>query len=68
MNFVQRKASTSKSKRTEGDLVALKEAFLDDVKSVVLMEDIPPELIILNCDQTDTITWLDHGHSRCKTC
>ena len=50
MNFVQRKATTSKSKYTEGDFVALKEAFLDD-KSEVLMEDIPPELV-LNCDQT----------------
>ena len=53
MNFVQRKATTSKSKYTEGDFVALKEAFLDD-KSEVLMEDIPPELV-LNCDQTGII-------------
>ena len=51
MNFVQRKASASKNKHTEVDFVVLKEAFLDDVKSVVLMEDIPPELV-LNCDQT----------------
>ena len=51
MNFVQIKASTSKSKHAEGDFVVLKKAFLDDLKSVVLMEDIPPELV-LNCDQT----------------
>ena len=51
MNFVQRKATTSKSKHTVENFRELKKAFLDDVTTAVTMEEIPPELI-LNWDQT----------------
>ena len=45
MNFVKRKATTSKSKHTPKDFARLKKAFLDEVVAVV---EIPTELI-LNC-------------------
>lgn len=48
--FCSKKSHNITKQVQEGDFVALKEAFLDD-KSEVLMEDIPPELV-LNCDQT----------------
>ena len=51
MKFVQRKATTAKSKETEKDFAQLKTTFLTDVLSAVVMEEIPPELI-LNWDQT----------------
>ena len=51
MNFVRRKAMTSKGKQKPTDFYAVKKSFLDDVVSVVTMEEIPPELI-LNWDQT----------------
>ena len=51
MKFVRRKATTSKSKPTAADFAKAKEKFLDDVVSVVTVEEIPPELI-LNWDQT----------------
>lgn len=51
MHFVRRKATTSKSKHKPLDFTELKKSFLDDVESVVTMEEIPPELI-LNWDQT----------------
>ena len=51
MKFVKRKATTAKTKHTPADFAAAKEAFLDDVVGVVLMDDILPELI-LNWDQT----------------
>ena len=51
MDFVQRKATTAKSKHTPENFSSLKKYFLDDVATTVLMEDIPPELI-LNWDQT----------------
>ena len=51
MNFVRRKATTSKSKYKPADFAAVKEQFLNDVVSIVTMEEIPPELI-LNWDQT----------------
>ena len=51
MNFVKRKATTSKSKHSPEDFVELKRAFLEEVVAVVKMEEIPPELI-LNWDQT----------------
>lgn len=51
MNFVRRKATTSKSKHTPEDFEKVKERFLDDLVSIVEMEEIPPELI-LNWDQT----------------
>ncbi len=51
MNFVRRKATTSKSKHKPLDFTELKKSFIDDVESVVTMEEIPPELI-LNWDQT----------------
>lgn len=51
MNFVQRKATTAKSKHTGVNLRALKTRFLTDFHSTVSMEEIPPELV-LNWDQT----------------
>ena len=51
MKFVRKKATTSKSKHKPTDFDALKKSFLEDVKSTVVMEEIPPELI-LNWDQT----------------
>ena len=51
MNFVKRKATTSKSKQTAADFGEMKASFLADVVSTVAMEEIPPELI-LNWDQT----------------
>ena len=51
MNFVQRKATTAKSKQTVANFSKLKQSFLADVVATVTMEDIPPELI-LNWDQT----------------
>ena len=50
MKFVRRKATTSKSKHTPANFEQLK-GFLNDVVSVVTMEEIPPQLI-LNWDQT----------------
>ena len=49
MNFVRRKATTSKSKYKPADFAAVKEQFLNDVVSV-MVEEIPSELI-LNWDQ-----------------
>lgn len=51
MEFVQRKATTSKSKFTPDDFARVKQQFLNDVKTVIVMENIPPELVI-NWDQT----------------
>ena len=51
MKFVRRKATTSKSKHMPANLEQLKEGFLNDVVSVVTMEEIPPQLN-LNWDQT----------------
>ena len=51
MKFVRRKATTSKNKHKPADFAKVKTAFLNDVASVVKMEEIPPELI-LNWDQT----------------
>lgn len=51
MNFVRRKATTSKSKHTPQNFSELKETFLNDIAAVVGMEEIIPELV-LNWDQT----------------
>ena len=51
MKFVRRKATTSKSKYKPADFAEVKEQFLNDVVSIVTMEEIPPELV-LNWDQT----------------
>ncbi len=51
MKFVKRKATTAKSKHTVEDFATLKRSFLDDLTSIVTMEDVPPELV-LNWDQT----------------
>ena len=47
MNFVQRKATTAKSKYSVKTL--LKKEFLDDLVAIVQMEDISPE-VVLNWD------------------
>ena len=51
MKFVERKATTAKSKYTSTNFQWFKTSFLDDVVSIVTMEKIPPELI-LNWDET----------------
>lgn len=51
MKFVQRKATTAKSKETDANFAELKKSFLADVKATVTMEQIPPDLI-LNWNQT----------------
>ena len=51
MNFVQRKATTSKSKSSLVDFEEKKAEFLDPVAEAVDMEEIPAELV-LNWDQT----------------
>ena len=50
MGFVKRKA-TSKAKVTVENLAVLKEEFLQDIRGLVEMEEIPQDLI-LNWDQT----------------
>jgi hypothetical protein len=47
----QTKATTAKSKNTVENFATLKQQFLDDIKDIVTMDEIPPELI-LNWDQT----------------
>ena len=51
MNYVRRKATTSKSKFTPEEFSTLKSNFLSDVVSIVEMEEIPAPLI-LNWDQS----------------
>lgn len=51
MKFVKRRATTSKSKFTPENFAQLKADFLDDLSSIVELEDIPPELV-LSWDQT----------------
>lgn len=51
MKFVKRRATTSKSKFSPENFAQLKADFLDDLSSIVELEDIPPELV-LNWDQT----------------
>ena len=51
MRFIQRKATTSKSRHTLANFARLKKEFLADVTATVTIEEIPPELI-LNRDQT----------------
>ena len=51
MKFVQRKATTSKSKYTVANFAQVKRRFLNDVATTVEMEEIKPELV-LNWDQT----------------
>lgn len=70
MKFVQRKATTAKSKETTADFAELKKSFPEDVVSTVTMEEIPAELI-LNWDQIgikmvpcSTWTMAQHGAKR----
>lgn len=51
MDFVQRRATTSKSKFSVENFAEVKKAFLDEVVAIVTMEEVPAELI-LNWDQT----------------
>lgn len=51
MNYVRRKATTSKNKHTPQNFAELKEIFLNDIAAVVGMEEITPELVV-NWDQT----------------
>ena len=51
MNFVQRKATTAKSKLADINFKEKRKQFFDDLVSIVEFEEIPPELV-LNWDQT----------------
>lgn len=51
MEFVKRRATTSKSKYSITNFSEVKRSFLADVAATVQMEDIPAELI-MNWDQT----------------
>lgn len=51
MDFVKRRVTTASSKSSVDRFAELKQLFLEDVHTTVVMEDIPPELII-NWDQT----------------
>ena len=51
MGCTKRKGTTSKSKDTMEDFERRKAEFLEQVRTTVVMEEIPPELI-LNWDQT----------------
>ena len=51
MKFVQRKATTSKSKLSVANFSEVKKLFLADLVATVTMEEIPAQLI-LNWDQT----------------
>ena len=51
MGFVQRKAITSNSKYTVENFSEVREVFLNDMMAVVVMAEVPPELI-LNWDQS----------------
>ena len=50
MNFVQRKATTAKSKQNLADFSRLKETFLNYVKVIATMEEVPAEQV-MNWDQ-----------------
>ena len=51
MDFVRRKATTSKSKYTVDDFADVKKPFLQSVVETVTMEEISPQLVF-NWDQT----------------
>ena len=51
MGYVQRKATTSKSKMTEANFSELKQSFLSNRQDIVIMDEVPLELV-LNWDQT----------------
>ena len=51
MNFVQRKATTNKSKFSASNFGEVKKSFLTSLHQIVMMEEIPPGLV-LNWDQT----------------
>ena len=70
MKFVQRKATTSKSKSTFTDFAVKKAEFLDAVAEAVVMEEIAAELV-LNWDQTgmklvpSSVWTMDRQGERC---
>ena len=51
MKFVQRRATTARSKYSDKNFAAVKLVFLQDVVTVVKMEEVPP-VLVLNWDQT----------------
>ena len=51
MGYVKRRGTTSKSKNLVENFEELKASFLEQVSTTVIMDEIPPELI-LNWDQT----------------
>ena len=51
MGYVKRRGTTSKSKNLVENFEELKASFLEQVSTIVIMDEIPPELI-LNWDQT----------------
>ena len=59
MKFVQKKGTTAKSKYTVENFVEVKKAFLQDVVSVVAMEEVPAGLILIG---TRLVLSLCHLH------
>ena len=51
MGYVKRRGTTSKSRNLVENFEELKASFLEQVSTTVIMEEIPPELIV-NWDQT----------------
>lgn len=62
MKFVRRKATTSKTKTMPSEFARIKAQFLDEIVSVVMMEEIPPELI-LNRNPLGSSSFLDNGRT-----
>ena len=56
MKFVQRMATTAKSKASEANFAEQNKVFINDVVATVTMEEIPAELI-LNWDLTGIKVW-----------
>ena len=46
MGYVPEKATTSKSKMTEVDFSESKKLFISYVQAIVIMEEVPPELVL----------------------
>ena len=51
MGFMKLRVTT-KSNVAVADFEVQKEAFLSDIAAIVVMEEIPPDLIIINWDRT----------------
>ena len=46
MNFVKHQATTSKSNYTDADFEEIKKSYLDEVVTMVIMQDIQPKSVL----------------------